>query len=139
MGGSYYKLGKLEKSIEFCEKSVRICKEIGDKKRASTCYGILGLGYTALGDMEKSQRYFQMCIDINNDMKQFADLAIAHGNNGQLEYKKGLEKFLSFGGGKQYLENSVQSYKLAIESSDNVLTRLSVDDYSTAFSDRFYR
>ena len=139
MGGSYNKLGKPEKSIEFCEKSVGIFKEIGDKKGASTCYGILGPAYLALGDMEKSQRYFQMCIDINNDMKQFADLAIVHGNNGQLNYKKGLEKFLSFGGGKRYLENSVQSYKLAIESSDNVLTRLSVDDYRTAFSDRFYR
>ena len=139
MGDSYNKLGKPEKSIEFCEKSVDIFKKIGDMKGASTCYGILAPAYLALGDMEKSQRYFQMCIDINNDMKQFADLAIVHGNNGQLEYKKGLENFLSSGGGKQYLENSVQSYKLAIESSDNVLTRLSVDDNRTAFSDRFYR
>ena len=139
MGNSYNKLNKPEQSIEFCEKSVRIFKEIGDKKGASTCYGILAPAYLALGDIEKSQRYFQMCIDINNDMKQYADLAIVHGNNGHLDYEIGLEKFLSFGGGKQYLENSVQSYKLAIESSDNVLTRLSVDKNRTAFSDRFYR
>ena len=139
MGCSYNKLGKPEESIEFCEKSVGIFKEIGDMKGASTCYGILAPAYLALVDIEKSQRYFRMCIDIKNYIKQFADLAIVHGNNGQLDYGKGLENFLSFGGGKQYLENSVQSYKLAIESSDNVLTRLSVDDYRTAFSDRFYR
>ena len=139
MGNAYNQLGMPKKSIECCEESARIFIEIGNRKSASISYGVLAPSYLALGDIETSQRYFQMSIEINFNMNQFADLSIMYGNKGQLNYQIGLQKFLSFGDAQEMLECSVENFKLAIESTDKVLTSLSVDNNRTAFSDRFYR
>ena len=139
MGSAYCFSGRPRKSIECCEKSVRILREIGHKKGESTSYGILATSYQVLDDIETSKHYNQMSIDINHDMNQFADLAIVYGNKGGLNYNMGLREFLSFGDAKESLESSVENFKLAIESTDKVLTSLTVDDNRTAFSDRFYR
>ena len=130
---------KTKESIQCCQESTRIFTEIGNKNDASMSIGVLAMGYEALDDVENSKRYYQKCIDIKLDMKQFADLAIAYGNKGLLNYRIGLQKFLSFGDAKEDLECSVEDFKLAIQSTDKVLTSLSVDNNRTAFSDRFYR
>ena len=139
IGNAYCFLGEARKCIQYCQQSKRIFTEIGNKAGASMSIGVLALGYGALGDLENSKRYYQMCIDIKLDMKQFADLAIAYGNKGLVNYQIGLQKFLSFGDAKEALECSVEDFKQAIESTDKVLTSLSVDNNRTAFSDRFYR
>ena len=139
MGSACCHSGRLKKSIEYCEKSAQIFTKIGNKKGASTAYGVLGIIFMNLGDVQNSQRYYNMCAETNRKMNQFADLAIVYGNNGQLNYYMGLQKFLSFGDAKENLKNSVENFKQAIESSDKVLRSLSVDDNRTAFSDRFYR
>ena len=161
IGNAYYFLGKTRKCIQCCLKSGRIFTEIGNKAGASMSVGVLGMGYEALGDVENSKRYFQKCIDIKHDMKQSADLAIAYGNKGLVNYRIGLQKFLfvfknfvfkSFDDAKEALECnvkdfnpkealecSVEDFKLAIQSTDKVLTSLSVDNNRTAFSDKFYR
>ena len=139
IGNAYCHSGRPKKSIEYCEESARISKEIGNKKCESSSYGVLATSYQALGDIATSQHFYQMCIDINHKMNQFADLAIVHGNNGLLSYKVGLRSFLSLGDAKESLECSVENFKQAKESTDKVLTSLSVDDIRTAFSDRFYR
>ena len=139
MGNAYHFLGKTRKCIQYCQESTRIFTEIGNKNDASMSVAVLAMAYEALGDVENSKRYYQMCIDIKLDMKQFADLAIAYGNKGLLNYRIGLRKFLNFDDAKEALESSVEDFKLAIESTDKVLTSLSVDNNRTAFSDRFYR
>ena len=139
MGNGYYFLGKTRKCIQYCQESTRIFTEIGNRNDASMSVGVLAMAYEALGDVENSKRYYQMCIDIKLDLKQFADLAIAYGNKGLLNYRIGLRKFLSFDDAKEALECSVEDFKLAIESTDKVLTSLSMDNNRTAFSDRFYR
>ena len=139
IGNAYCHSGRPKKSIEYCEESARISKEIGNKKCESSSYGVLATSYQALGDVATSQHFYRKCIDINHKMNQFADLAIVHGNNGLLNYKVGLRSFLSLGDAKESLECSVENFKQAIESTDRVLTSLSVDDIRTAFSDRFYR
>ena len=139
MGSACCHSGKPKMSIVFCQKSVRIFEEIGNKKGASTSYGILATSYQRLDDIETSKRYNQMSIDINLNMNQFANLAIVYGNKGQLNCQMGLREFLSFGDATKSLECGVENFKLAIESTDKVLTSLSVDDNRTAFSDRFYR
>ena len=138
-GNAYYFLGEARKCIQYCQESKRIFTEIGNKAGASMSIGVLAMGYGALGDLENSKRYYQMCIDIKIDMKQFSDLAIAYGNKGMVNYQIGLQKFLGFGDAKEALECSVEDFKQAIESTDKVLTSLSVDNNRTAFSDRFYR
>ena len=139
IGNAYCHSGRPKKSIEYCEESARISKEIGNKKCESSSYGVLATSYQALGDIATSQHFYQKCIDINHNMNQFADLAIVYGNNGLLDYKVGLRSFLSFGDAKESLERSVENFKLAIESTDEVLISLSVDNNRTAFSHRFYR
>ena len=139
IGNAYYQLGMPKKSIEYCQESAQISIEIGNKKCESSSYGVLATSYQALGDIATSQHFYQKCIDINHNMNQFADLAIVYGNNGLLDYKVGLRLFLSFGDAKESLERSVENFKLAIESTDEVLISLSVDNNRTAFSDRFYR
>ena len=139
IGSAYYFLGKTRKCIQCCLKSERIFTEIGHKAGASMSVGVLAMGYEALGDVENSKRCYQRCIDIKLDMKQFADLAIAYGNKGLLNYRIGLRKFLNFDDAMEALECSVEDFKLAIQSTDKVLTSLSVDNNRTAFSNRFYR
>ena len=146
MGNAYNSLGKTKKCIQYCQESARIFLEIGNKNDASMSYGVLAMAYAKLGEAEHARRYFQRCIDIKRDMKQFADSAIAYGNRGLFNYKIGLEKFLKrlirkedLDAGKEDLECSIEDFKLAIQSTDKVLTTLSVDDNRTALSDRFYR
>ena len=139
IGNAYGQSGAPKKSIEYCEESARISIEIGNKQCECSSYGVLATSYMALGDVATSKRYYQMSIDINVNMNQCAELAIVYGNYGLLNRKIGLRKFLSFGDAKESLEYSVENFKLAIESTDKVLTRLSVDDNRTAFSDRLCR
>ena len=139
IGNAYGQSGAPKKSIEYCEESARISIEIGNKKCECSSYGVLATSYMALGDVETSKRYYQMSIDINVNMNQFAELGIVYGNYGLLNCKIGLRKFLSFGDAEESLEYSVENFKLAIESTDKVLTSLSVDDNRTAFSDRLCR
>ena len=139
IGNAYGQSGAPKKSIEYCEESARISKEIRNKKCECSSYGILATSYMALGDVATSKRYYQMSIDINVNMNQFAELGIVYGNYGLLNCKIGLRKFLSFGDAEESLEYSVENFKLAIESTDKVLTSLSVDDNRTAFSDRLCR
>lgn len=138
IGDAYNLLGQPRKSISYCEKSVRIWTEIGSEKSASISYGVLATSYFYLGEMETSKRYFKMCIDTNLHMKQFHDLAIAYGNRGMMYYHIALKIFLSSGDAKESLESSVENFKLAIESTDKILASLSVDNYKTAFADKFY-
>ena len=146
MGSAYNSLGKTKKCIQCCEESARILLQIGNENDASMSYGVLAMAYAKLGEAEHARRYFQRCIDIKHDMKQFADLAIAHGNRGLFNYEIGLTKFLKrlirkedLDAAKEDLECSIEDFKLAIQSTDKVLTALSVDDNRTALSDRFYR
>ena len=139
MGSACCHSGRPKKSTEYCEKSAQIFIKIGNKKGASTSYGVLGIVFMNLGDAQNSQRFYKMCVETNRKMNQFADLAIVYGNNGHLNYYMGLQKFLSFGDAKENLKHSVENFKQAIESSDKVLRCLSVDKNKTAFSDRFYR
>ena len=139
IGNAYGQSGAPKKSIEYCEESARISIEIGNKQCECSSYGVLATSYMTLGDVATSKRYYQMSIDINVNMNQCAELAIVYGNYGLLNCKIGLRKFLSFGDAEESLEYSVENFKLAIESTDKVLTSLSVDDNRTAFSDRFYR
>ena len=139
IGNAYNQLGMPKKSIEYCQESARISIKIGNKQCECSSYGVLATSYMALGDVATSQHFYELAIDINNNMNQFAELAIVYGNKGLLNCQIGLRRFLSFGDAKESLECSVENFKLAIESTDKVLTRLSVDGNRTAFSDRLCR
>ena len=139
MGKAYNGLERFAKAIECCKGSARMLKALDNIQSASKSYAILALCYMTLNELETSDRYHEMCININVHMKQFDVLAMVYGNRGMLYYKIGLAKFFSFGDAKESFESSVENFKLAIESTDKVLASISEDDNRTAFSDRFYR
>ena len=139
IGNTLYALGKIRESIKSCAESARIFTEIDNKKGVSMSYGVLAMGYEAMGDIESAKRYYQLCIEINLCLKQFDDLAIAYGNQGLLYKKIAFGQFLGRSDAKKTLKSSVENFKLAIESTDTILANLSVDNNRTAFSDRFYR
>ena len=139
MGKAYDGLGRIAEAIACCQESARIFKGFGNKQHESKSYAILALCYLKLNQLETSERYHKMSIEINEEMKTFAVLAMVYGNRGLLYYTTGLQKFLSFGDAKEALENSVENFKLAIESTDKILASLTADNNRTAFSDRFYR
>ncbi|CAB4014571.1 tetratricopeptide repeat 28-like [Paramuricea clavata] len=139
IGAAYYQMGKFQKSVEYCVKSARIFTEIGSKKGVSLSYGVLASSYDQLGHLNISERYHNICIEINHDMKQLSDLAIAYGNKGLFYYKISLAKFLNFSDANESLEKCIEAFKLAIQATDEILASLALDSNKTAFSDKFYR
>jgi CHAT domain-containing protein/tetratricopeptide (TPR) repeat protein len=139
IGDAYHQMKEFKKSIKYCEESLRIFRDIGNEKGASISQGVLASSYSCLGKIHISEAYFKRCIEINQGMMQFSDLAIAHGNMGIQRYEIAFLEFLSFHDAKLSLESCIESFKLAIESTDKVLASLSEDNNKTAFSDKFYR
>ena len=72
-------------------------------------------------------------------MKQFSELGKVYGNKANMYYKIALAKFLNSKDAKVSFESCIQSYKLAIQSTDEILTILAVDSNMTAVSDKYYR
>ena len=139
VGKAYSALGMVTKAIQCRQKSACIFEEIGNTINASKSYAILALCHLRLNELKTSEHYHQMCVKINEEMQTFAVLAMVYGNRGLLYYTTGFQKFLSLGDSKEALENSVENFKLAIESTDKILASLTADNNRTAFSDRFYR
>jgi CHAT domain-containing protein/tetratricopeptide (TPR) repeat protein len=139
IGNAYNGMEEFKNAINYCEESARIFTEIGSKKGASLSYGVLAGSHLYLRKTDTSERYYNFCIDINRDMKQFSDLSVAYGNKGILYYSMALPIFLSSSDAKESLERCIETFKMAMESADKVLTNLSVDSNRTAFTDRFYQ
>ena len=72
-------------------------------------------------------------------MKQFSELWKVYGNKAIMYYEIALAKFLHFNDAKESFESCIQSYKLAIQSTDKLLTNLAVDSNMTALSDKYYQ
>ena len=139
MGNAYHSLGYFLQSIKCCEQSATVFKEMGRKHPLSCSYGVLGRSFGALRQFGKAEYYFNLCIDINREMKQFSELCKVYGNKAIMYYQIALAKFLHFGDAKESFESCIKTYKLAIQSTDKILTNLAVDRNMTALSDKYYQ
>ena len=139
MGNAYHSLGQFVQSIKCCKESAVILKEMGRKHPLSLSYGVLALSFAALRQFDKAEYYFNLCIDINHEMKQFSELGKVYGNKANMYYEIALAKFLHFDDAKESFESCIQAYKLAIQSTDKILSRLAVDSNMTAVSNKYYR
>ena len=136
----YQQMSKFEESLVYCMESERIFKEIGSAKGLSICHGVLGSNYGCLGRTGVSLAYMKSCIESNEHRMQFSELAIAYGNVGLQLYHTALWKFLGRSNdATEFFKRCIESFKLAIGSTNKVLINLSIDSSKTAFSDRFYR
>ena len=139
MGNAYHSLGYFLQSIKCCEQSATVFKEMGRKHPLSCSYGVLGRSFGALRQFGKAEYYFNLGIDINREMKQFSELCKVYGNKAIMYYQIALAKFLHFGDAKESFESCIKTYKLAIQSTDKLLTNLAVDGNMTALSDKYYQ
>ena len=112
---------------------------MGRKHPLSVSYGVLGRSFGALRQFGKAEYYFNLGIDVNREMKQFSELCKVYGNKAIMYYQIALAKFLHFGDAKESFESCIQTYKLAIQSTDKLLTNLAVDSNITALSDKYYQ
>ena len=140
MGNAHFLLGHFKKSIKYCEKSAAIWTEMGRKHPLSISYGVLALSFTNLWQFDKAEYYYDLCININREMKQFVELGKVYGNKANMYFLTALENFfLHSDDAKKSFESCIQAYKLAIQSTDQILTNLAVDSNMTAVSDKYYR
>ena len=61
---AYYKLGELEKAIEYHNLHLNIAKEVGDKHGEGNAYGNLGNAYRSLGNLKKAIEFQSLHLKI---------------------------------------------------------------------------
>ena len=158
MGNAYRLLGKFNEAIEYCEKSLAICtkrKEVMQSEKCEAiCYGVMGTAYTHLDQREKAIIYIEKCIEINEKLHNYTDVAIASGNLGQVHFeiaqkyfqigrrtptstsfREALLLLISF---SDYLQKSIKFLKQAIQIINKLFHDLAVDKNKTSFCERFY-
>ncbi len=104
-----YTVSDFKKAIEYYEKGLKICREIGDKSGEGRCYTNLGIAYRNLGDSKKAIEYYEkglkICLEIGDKSGEgicYTNLGAAYvglgDSNKAIEYcEKGLKICLEIG------------------------------------------
>jgi CHAT domain-containing protein/Tfp pilus assembly protein PilF len=69
LGQLYSVMGRIDKSIEYCNKALTIFKQAGDRKGEMESYLVMGGVYSDLGDLNTSQNFIEQSIRIAGDLK----------------------------------------------------------------------
>jgi tetratricopeptide (TPR) repeat protein len=80
---AYRNLGDFNKSIEFCEKSLEINKNIEDREVESVDYKELGAAYYSLGNFNKAIGYYEKALEIDKAINKRAGEATCCTNLGE--------------------------------------------------------
>ena len=139
MGNAYHSLRNFKESIKCLAESAAIWKEMGRKQPMSISYGALAYIFTTLTQFDKAEYYYDLCININRENKQFVELGKVYGNKARMYYFMAFAKFIQFDDAKESFQSCIQTYKLAIQSTDKMLSNLAFDSNMTAVSDKYYR
>lgn len=98
LGILYHYIGSNKKSIEYCEKALKVAQNIGDKKSEGVQLGNLGNAYGSLGDVRKATEYYEKALKIareiddkRNEGAWLGNLGIIYRNFGKVE--KSIEYF----------------------------------------------
>ncbi len=103
LGNSYLSLGKNKKALISFNKSINLCKEIGNKKEIADTFNSIGNYYLRLGKNDKAEEYYNESLKIRKELKDrkgIADnlnnLGIIFDNKGELKqalnyYKQSLK------------------------------------------------
>jgi tetratricopeptide (TPR) repeat protein len=69
LGGVYQIQGKLDKAIEFYQKSLVINEALGRKEGIAANYGNLGIVYRTQGKLDKAKHYWQKSLQLFKALK----------------------------------------------------------------------
>jgi tetratricopeptide (TPR) repeat protein/anti-sigma regulatory factor (Ser/Thr protein kinase) len=72
LGKIYERNDEREKSVDAYLKVVNMCETMGIRTRLSWHYLNVGNGYSALGEQEKAETYYQRAIEVADDSSEFA-------------------------------------------------------------------
>ena len=82
MGIAYADLGEPRKAIEFHEQSLKISREIGDRRGEGNHLGNLGIAYYHLGELRKAIEYYELSLKISREIGDQMGEANRLGNMG---------------------------------------------------------
>lgn len=134
VGTFLFNTSDFKKAIEYQEKSLKFCQEIGDKQGEANCYTKIGTNYNRLGDYQKDKEYqdksLKICQKINyreGEANCYTNLGKAFHNlccfKEAIEYQEKSRKICQEVGDKQgeancYINLGVAYYRLGNFSKD---------------------
>ncbi|MCP3960756.1 MAG: tetratricopeptide repeat protein [bacterium] len=68
LGLAHYRLGKVQKAIDFYERGLAIDREIGDRRGQADALGNLGVVYANVGEVEKAIGYLEQALVIAREI-----------------------------------------------------------------------
>ncbi|MCX9076293.1 MAG: tetratricopeptide repeat protein, partial [Candidatus Methanoperedens sp.] len=111
LGSAFYRLGQVEKAIQYYEKALAIDKEIGDRRGEGNALGNLGLAYDALGQVEKAIQYYEKTLPIDKEIGDRRGEGTTLGNLGNAFYSLG------------QIEKAIQYYEKALDIAQEIEDR----------------
>jgi len=112
LGIAYYRLGQVEKAIQYYEQALDIDKEIGDRRNEGNALGNLGDAYYRLGQVEKAIQYYEQALDIAKEIGDRRGEGNALGNLGNAYYSLGYRL--------GQVEKAIQYYEQALDIAKEI-------------------
>ena len=116
MAGSYNNIGIIymdqgnyEQALEYYDKNLKICQEIGDKSGMASSYNNIGIIFDLQGNYEQALAYYDKSLKINQKIGDKKGMADALGNIGII--------YMDQGNYEQALEHYYKSLKIKEEIS----------------------
>ncbi|MDJ0690495.1 MAG: tetratricopeptide repeat protein [Xenococcaceae cyanobacterium MO_188.B32] len=82
-------LGKVDRTIELCNQSLGIFKEIGDRNGVANSLMGLGNAYDSLGEYQRAIDYYQQSLEIKQQIGDRQGVANSFNNLGNANYSLG--------------------------------------------------
>ena len=107
LGVLYYRIGSFKKSIEYCEKALKVVRNIGDKETEGVQLGNLGNAYRYLGNVKKAADFYEKALIIAREIGDRRNEGAWLGNLGII--------YRDFGKGEKAIEYIEKALKIAEE------------------------
>ncbi len=113
---AYRNLGDFRKAIEYYERALKICKEIGDRVGESICYTNLGNAYASLSDFRNAIEHQEKALKIGKEIGNRTGEARCYTNLGNA--------FHSLGDFREAIEYQEKALEVTKEIGDMELEQL---------------
>lgn len=74
----YHGIGDLERSLQYCQESVKVAEEIGSKSGIGTAYCRLGATYLRQRDFELAKKYLKLHLNVAKELEDKCGEACAY-------------------------------------------------------------
>ncbi len=99
VGIIFYRLGELDKALEYYGKALKLDEELGRKEGMAANYGNLGNVYRIKGDLDKALEYYEKALKLDEELGRKEGMAVQLGNMGTVYHTRGdFDKALEYYG-----------------------------------------